>query len=520
MTARIDNEPGSSTRPTQVDGEPSCKICPACAARYSADFQNCPEDGHKLIEEASEEHDDNLVGQVVKDTYVFARILGEGAMARVYEASHTRLRGKRFAIKVLHPEFCVYKEVLQRFRREAEAAAAIDSRHIIEVYDVDDTPDGRPFMVTEKLVGIELGDHVAARGVLPMPTAISICRQLCKALDAAHKAGIIHRDMKPENVFLVGDIESPFVKVIDFGISKDGNRPGTQLTRTGSVMGTPSFMAPEQAKGLPVTHATDIYAVGGILFNLLTGQRPFDGEHPAEILTALLTTDLRSPRSLNPQIPAGLEAVILKAMSKEPADRYPTARLLDQALESVSLTPAPSPAETAPWSEGPEITVSEEPSPPSITLSDPPLGLPDLGRARTSLILSSVLAVLLASGVLVSLANSIMRLSGERGLGAGGVAATVGAALLILSTPAVLLILHVKKNAWQDEVRVSEMATRLRSPALAGASAFAGVWLLARMASAIAANRKDVVEPAWELVACLLGFGVGVAWAVMGRKPR
>src|ERR1700679_3842028 len=157
---------------------------------------------------------------------------------------------------------------------------------------------------------------------MPVGAAVRIVRQVCKALVGADDRGVVHRDMKPENVFLTGDPASPLAKVIDFGISKLDDRPGTALTKTGMIMGTPSYMAPEQARGERVDHRADIYAVGAILYCALTGQRPFDKGDPTATLTAVLTTDPPRPRSLEPTIPAPLEMIIQKAMAKRPQDRY------------------------------------------------------------------------------------------------------------------------------------------------------------------------------------------------------
>ncbi len=274
--------------------------------RYPGEFKVCPRDATELEEISGPAETDEMVGQTLASSYTIVRSIGEGGMGRVFEARHTRIPAKRFAVKMLHPEFTRQPEVLTRFQREAEAAATIDSPYVVDVYDVDRTADGRAFLVAEYLQGKEFANYLEEVGKMPVGAAVRVVRQVCKALTAAHAKGVVHRDMKPENVFLTGDPAQPIAKVIDFGISKLGDdAPGTALTKTGMIMGTPSYMAPEQARGERVDHRADIYAVGAILYCALTGQRPFDSGDPTATLTAVLYPRPASsrPRSLEPSIP-------------------------------------------------------------------------------------------------------------------------------------------------------------------------------------------------------------------------
>jgi serine/threonine-protein kinase len=256
------------------------KLCPSCEARYPEHFRACPRDGTALVEV------DDVVGTTLSGTYFVRRTLGEGAMGQVYEARHTRIPAKRFAIKMLHPEYRAEPQILARFAREAEAAATLNHPNVVVVVDVDRTPDGRPFLVSEYLEGKELGDHLTAVGKMPISAAVRVTLQIAGALAAAHARGIIHRDVKPENVFLTGDLAAPVVKVLDFGISRLDHRSGQQLTQAGAVIGTPAFMPPEQARGDRVDHRADIYAVGALLYTVLTGQRPFDRDSPTATVLA------------------------------------------------------------------------------------------------------------------------------------------------------------------------------------------------------------------------------------------
>jgi serine/threonine protein kinase len=310
---------------------PLPKACPACQARYPADFKVCPRDASPLID-APDDGTDPLLGTTLGDAYQIVRMVGEGGMGRVYEARHTRLGNKRFAVKMLHAEYARQPDVVARFQREAEAASGIAHPNVVDVYDVHHTEDGRPYLVGEFLEGEELGDFLERAGKIPAGLAVHIARQICQALGAAHARGVVHRDMKPENVFLTGPLGHPTVKVIDFGISKVGDAGGTALTRTGMIMGTPSYMAPEQARGEKVDHRADIYAVGGLLYRALTGKKPFDSDDPSATLTRVLTEEPERPRSIDPTIPQALELVIQRAMAKAPGDRHASMAELEADL--------------------------------------------------------------------------------------------------------------------------------------------------------------------------------------------
>jgi serine/threonine protein kinase len=305
------------------------KQCPSCGERYPASFRVCPRDAIELQDDVGEE--DPLLGTCLADTYELMRVIGEGAAGRVYEARHTRLFSKRFAIKVLHGDLIRQTEVVRRFVREAESTSALQHPNIMGVLDINTVPDGRPYIVAELLQGEQLGDCLDREGKLSVADSVSICRQISRALIGAHDKHIIHRDIKPENVFLVGKGRRRTVKVLDFGISKVTNAAGN-LTKTGMVMGTPAYMPPEQARGAKVDHRADVYAVGVILYEAVTGKRPFDGDDPFGTLAAVLTSDPPRPRTIDPSIPSALELVIQKAMAKQPNERFQTMRELDHAL--------------------------------------------------------------------------------------------------------------------------------------------------------------------------------------------
>src|SRR5450432_3921210 len=318
------------------------RVCPTCGARYPADFRVCPRDATPL--EDAPDDEDPIIGQLLDGSYEVLRVIGEGGMGRVYEARHTRLHTKRFAVKLLHHELARQPEVVTRFQREAEAASVLTHPNVVGVYDVNTSADGRPYIVAELLQGEELGNYLERVAKLPVVEAVHIVRQVCHALSAAHAHGIVHRDVKPENVFLAGP--SATVKVLDFGISKVAET-SDGLTKTGTVMGTPDYMAPEQARGDRVDARADIYAAGAILYRALTGRKPFEGTDPMAILTAVLTQEPKRPSTLEQSIPLALELVVQRTMAKTPSERFPTMLALEQALAPFDTT-APPPAPTTP----------------------------------------------------------------------------------------------------------------------------------------------------------------------------
>lgn len=288
----------------------------------------------------STDSEDPLLGVTLGGTYVVERVLGEGGMGRVYLARHTRIGKKRLAVKVLHQEYAGNPEVLARFQREAEAAAAVSHPNVLTVFDVARTPAGLPYLVCEFLDGIDLSQHLKAVGTLEVSSAFPIMRQICRGLSAAHRSGVVHRDLKPQNIFLVGDFTDgvpacPEVKILDFGLSRFlESSQENQLTGTGVIMGTPSYMAPEQARAQPVDHRADIYGVGAILYTALMGRPPYLGETPHETILAVLNEEPLPPRAIESGIPEIAEAIVNRAMARDPRDRFPDARALELSLEA------------------------------------------------------------------------------------------------------------------------------------------------------------------------------------------
>jgi serine/threonine protein kinase len=287
------------------------------------------------------------VGELLADKYRITRFVGEGGMGAVYEAHH-EVVGRRFAVKLLHSELAHQEEILERFRREALAAGALESENIASIVDFGHAADGIPYIVMELLVGEDLARFLAREGSLPVVRAVNIIIQACRGLDAAHAAGIIHRDLKPENLFVCrrGD-GTDLVKILDFGIAKlaqaGAEGPIASVTRTGSTMGTPFYMSPEQARGAKeVDHRADIYGLGVILFEALTSQKPHPGDSYNAILYHILTQPPTPITTLRSGLPPDLIEVVHRALSFEPAERPTSAIELARLLSPYAgrqLTP-------------------------------------------------------------------------------------------------------------------------------------------------------------------------------------
>ena len=284
----------------------------------------------------------DLRGKTIDGKYLVRCVLGEGGMGTVFEAQHLTL-GRMLAVKVLHPNQARKKDAVKRFHQEARAAGSIGHPNICEVYDLGTLDDGSPYLVMEKLVGETLADRIAIDGGLPYEEIIDVLEQVLSGLFAAHEKRILHRDIKPENVFLTRRVGVPPVaKLLDFGVSKvvplvfEDRDNDTDLTRTGMVMGTPYYMSPEQARGERNLDArVDIYACGVMLYEALTGRRPFSGANYNALLMQILTGTPRPPQDLRPGLPAGFEAVVAKAMARDREHRYRNATEMQQALQAL-----------------------------------------------------------------------------------------------------------------------------------------------------------------------------------------
>jgi serine/threonine protein kinase len=266
---------------------------------------------------------DPRVGTTLGGRYHIRRLCGEGAMGRVYEAQHIDI-GRRVAIKVLHARFHHSADLVERFRREARAASKIGHPNIVDVTDSGTTPDGAFYFVMEYLEGQNLEELITKNGPLRVERALLVAAQIARALEAAHAAEVIHRDLKPANVMLVNrNDEDDFVKVLDFGISKDLDMAvGAALTRPDVAIGTPVYMAPEQAAGKAADTLTDVYAVGGLLYEMLTAEPPCTGNDAMEVLQRKATEDPRPIGEVRPDLPRDVQKLVMRALARTPGDRH------------------------------------------------------------------------------------------------------------------------------------------------------------------------------------------------------
>jgi serine/threonine-protein kinase len=388
------------------------KACPSCKTQYPGGEAFCPLDGARLVSASAialgATASDPLIGSVLGDRYKILRRVGEGGMGIVYEAEHIVIE-KHVALKVLREDFGSRPDVVERFRQEAKSASRIGHENIVDISDFGETPSGASYFVMEMLDGEDLADRLAREGTIDPARAVSILIQCCRALGAAHHKGIVHRDMKPENIFLIERAGTrDFVKIVDFGIAKMSDiettgAPGRKLTKTGMIFGTPEYMSPEQAAGKPLDHRVDVYALGVILFEVLTGRVPFLGDTFMGVLTQHMFDPVPPLREINPrvQISPALEAVLFRALAKEPDQRFQS---MDELARALSAVGDPAQAASLVMEIAP-TRVPEEPLPlqrkvvrgaveVAPTLDD----IPGMRRSGRGALVAGVVAAVLAVG--------------------------------------------------------------------------------------------------------------------------
>jgi serine/threonine protein kinase len=352
------------------------KYCERCHLTWPHDFTTCPRDQQPLAEVK-----DLAPGLVLRGKYQIIQKLGAGGMAEVYRARHLAF-GEVRAIKVVSRQTASDPDFVQRFRSEAIVTRRLQHPNAVRVDDLDETEDGRPFIVMECVEGESLRHAIQREGPLPPARVVAIGRQACDALAAAHRLGIVHRDMKPDNILLAAGAAGTgdHVKVVDFGIAKareqvfegtDGYHP----TQTGVVLGTPQYMSPEQASGKSgdaLDGRSDLYSLGVVLYEALTGRLPFHTATPMVMLMNHVQTAPVPMEEARPGVPPALARVVMRALEKAPERRFEDALAMEKALASVvALMP---PWHPAPRTAGAPAASATLPAPP--VASDQPIALP------------------------------------------------------------------------------------------------------------------------------------------------
>jgi|LNFM01.1.fsa_nt_gb serine/threonine protein kinase len=516
-----------STHTTDSPGVPSGveqtasagKRCPVCSGEFPGDYAVCPKDATPLVRAGPSE--DPLLGQVLGEVYELTRLLGEGGMGRVYEARHGRL-GKRFAVKLLHTHLSADPTAVARFRREATAAAAIHSPHCAQVVDVHATRDGRPYIVSELLEGEELSKLLSRQGGrLDVAASVTVARQVSRGLAAAHAAGVVHRDLKPENIMLVRGLDGrPIAKVVDFGIAKQFSNDSS-LTQTGVVVGTPAFMAPEQARGSgALDHRVDVYALGAVLYRCLAGQAPFTGDSPTATLAKVLHDEPERLKALAPSVPDGLELVIQRAMARDPSDRMASMREFDEALAPYDTgATLPSATVTVPLAEDPAHSATMAiPSP----LARPPEVIDRRARwARSRALLLASASAVWAGCAVSSLIGVLLRPSLALALNGTQIALALVLGAAVVVPAAILLVRELARGAWRNTATMLGYADLFESSLLAALSGYAVATLGLRFISDFV-ERSAGPGRVREAIALSLSLVVGsvAAWWVRRQRAR
>jgi len=331
------------------------KVCPVCGKEYSDTSSLCTLDAEVL-----QSVDDPLLGQTLAEKYLIEQLIKRGGMGSVYRGKHVMM-DKTVAVKVLRPSLAGDDVVVARFSREAKAASRISHPHAVSVTDFGEAENGVVFLVMEYLEGRTLKDLIRSEGAMTLDRAVEIVRQVSGALDAAHQQGVIHRDLKSENIMLTQTNGGDWAKVLDFGIAKIQQPEGARdndITAANLVIGTPQYMSPEQcSQAGPIDARSDVYSLGVIVFEMLAGRVPFTGESPTVIMMKQVGDEATSILDLRPDLPASIDNLIKKALAKKPSERFQTAGALSEALvQAADEAGAAASAKVAPVPDTVSIT--------------------------------------------------------------------------------------------------------------------------------------------------------------------
>jgi serine/threonine protein kinase len=464
------------------------KNCPTCQKTYPDDFGLCPRDGTALVESGAWTE-----GSVVRGKYRILAKLGQGGMGAVYKAVHLRFNEVR-ALKVMSPQVAGDPLFVKRFEHEAVITRKLQHPNAVRVDDIDETDDGRPFIVMEFIEGQSLKKLIQSEGPLPVPRVCSIIKQAAAALGASHELGMVHRDIKPDNIALVVTPAGEQAKVLDFGIAKlkearAGDAAGGTLTGTGVVIGTPQYMSPEQAtgkRGDELDGRSDLYSLGIVMYQMLSGELPFTAETTMGILVAHMQEPPRPILSVRPElhIPEAVAAVVMKCLEKKPQNRPANAAALIAEIERAEAQPSVPMAATRVMHSGEPLRVEAPvapPEPPPTPFDRAPAAEPpERPRVQLSPRLATPSSATQASPpaprTAVAPAAKIQTAGGSRlGLwaGAGAVAVLLGLTLWYFSSrPAPQIPAGSESNPTQQSPPVQQPTGQSGAPA-AGATSTA-----------------------------------------------
>lgn len=375
------------------------KLCMACHREFTGLVASCPHDGTVLVPLQQ----DQLIGTKLADRYLIMSVIGHGGMGVVYKARH-ELMDRIVAIKMLQSQLISDSMSVKRFQQEAKAASKLKHPNVITLYDFGVSPTGQPYLVMDYLEGISLSDVIKKDGQVGVDRCIKIFAQACSALDHAHRQGVIHRDLKPGNIMLVeDDDDKDCVKVVDFGVAKllwAGDDENQRLTQTGEVCGSPVYMSPEQCQGQKLDHRSDIYSMGVVVYEALTGRLPLLGKTMVDTMSKHIS-EMPQPFSVvrpDLYIPERLEAVVFKALAKDPGQRQQSMADMEQEL----LMAVPKPGRTTTTLRGvtslPPGTTVELPK-PAVPAAPVAPAAPVRSNAPTAIILAVLVAAAIGGGL-------------------------------------------------------------------------------------------------------------------------
>lgn len=493
----------ASSAISEATPQPSHLTCSVCRAVYRSGFPRCPKDGGLLVPFEV----DPLEGTTFVDRYQIEAFVGEGAMGRVYRARHSRMSGRVFAVKVLFGDLAADHKMRSRFAHEAEASSRLNHPNLVSVVDFGETPDGLLYLVMDFIEGKNLADLLEGSGGLPEARVVQLFAGIAAGLDHAHLQGLIHRDLKTENVVVVNEGGRELPRVVDFGIAKltEMDSGEQKLTAQGCVVGTPAYMSPEQACGEPIDIRSDLFSLGLIVYELLTGRKPFDGT-PMEVARQNISSTpppiaARAPGAI---VSPELEALVFKLLEKDKEDRPGRAAEVVEKLEEIYGTEA---------IRGSGPLVARTVSKPDTPLGDDMLSALSASASRFKTSASETIAMFERAGLggqkrtLVAVVAALLVLLGGLGLfraiSSRGVDDAIAAEPLVVepaeptaeATDEIAAAAEAEDEELEQEAAQDDTPTPAREPRRASSSARRKASPSAAPARKKAPERVEVKEP-------------------------